>query len=73
MGVGAQTLISFGQDECIFNPCIFRHKAWTHKNKTRPRLKDKGYGLMISEFLLRVFGFGTMMTEDALEKVNETR
>ena len=28
---------------------------------------------MVSSFLSRVFGFGTVMTEDDLERVNETR
>ena len=66
-------MIEFGQDECIFKQYIFRHKAWTQKKKIRPRPKDEGYGLMMSAFLSRVFGFGMEMTKDDMEKVNDMR
>ena len=66
-------LIAFGQDECIFKQYLFRAKAWKLNGVSNPMPKDEGYGLMISAFLSRVFGFGMEMTEDDLRRVNESR
>ena len=70
MGLGVWPLTEFGQDKCIFKQYIFQHKAWMHKKKIRPRPKDEEYGLMISAFLSRLFGFVMVMTEYELEKLN---
>ena len=68
-----RALIALGQDKCIFKQYLFRAKAWKINGVRHPMPKDEGYGLMISAFLSRVFGFGMEMTKDDLRRVNEYR
>jgi hypothetical protein len=69
-----QPLICFGQDECIFKQFLFTGKAWIAQDGTKPVIpKDEGLGVMISAFVSREFGFGMILSEEDLQKVNEFR
>ena len=67
-------LICFGQDECIFKQFLFTGKAWSAPDGTKPVIpKDEGLGVMISAFVSREFGFGMILSDEDLQKVNEFR
>ena len=73
-GKEERPLFSFGQDECIFRQFIFTGSAWTGPKGEQAIIpKDEGYGLMISAFQSREFGFGMTLTPEELEKVNKFR
>jgi len=64
-------LFSFGLDECIFCQFIFNGYAWKGPKDQQAIIpKDKGYGIMISAFQSREFGFGMRLTSDKLEAIN---
>ena len=44
---------------------------WTHKGKYQIVPKDEGYGIMISAFQSREFGFGYPITVPDLQTINE--
>ena len=56
--MGERLVICLGQDEKIFKQNIFAKKMWTHKGKCRLVPEYKGYGIMISAFQYKKFGFG---------------
>jgi hypothetical protein len=67
-------MFSFGHDECIFFQYIFTRKAWKGpKGELAVIPKDEGYGIMISAFQSREFGFGMKLTIEELHKVNQYR
>jgi hypothetical protein len=67
-------LICFGQDECICKQFIFTSKAWMAPDGQKPVIpKDEGIGVMISAFILRKFGFGMLLLDEDLKKVNKYR
>ena len=64
-------VVIFGQDECIFQQYLFRKKQWVGPNGERALLpKSDGYGIMVSAFQSREFGFGMDMSDSELEAVN---
>ena len=67
-------IFSFGQDECIFKQYPFTGITWVGQNGEMPIVpKDKGYGIMISAFQSREFGFGFPMNCGQLKFVNDQR
>ena len=67
-------LLAFGHDECIFWQFIFTGLAWVGVKGELPIIpKDEGFGIMVSAFQSREFGFGFALTLDNLKAVNEFR
>jgi hypothetical protein len=67
-------IVVLGQDESVFHQYCLRTRQWVGPNGARPLLpKSDGYGLMVSAFQSREFGFGMKMSERDLEIVNEHR
>ena len=67
-------LLAFGHDECIFRQFIFTGLAWVGVKGELPIIpKDEGFGIMVSAFQSREFGFGFALTLDNLKAVNEFR
>ena len=67
-------LIIFGHDESIFKQYHMTKSAWVAPDGTVTIIpKDDGQGLMISAFQSREFGFGMNITDEELQKINETR
>jgi hypothetical protein len=67
-------LIIFGHDESIFKQYHLTKSAWVAPDGTVTIIpKDDGQGLMISAFQSREFGFGMNITDEELQKINETR
>ena len=67
-------LIIFGHDESIFKQYHMTKSAWVALDGTVTIIpKDDGQGLMISAFQSREFGFGMNITDEELQKINETR
>jgi len=67
-------LLSFGHDECIFRQFIFTGYSWNGPKGEKAIIpKDEGYGIMVSAFQSREFGYGQRLTENELAIVNEFR
>jgi hypothetical protein len=68
-------LVVLGQDECIAKQYLFTQKTWHGPNGEQALIpKDEGFGLMISAFVSREFGFGMLdLTTEQLRRVNERR
>jgi hypothetical protein len=67
-------LLSLGHDEAIFKQYTLTKSAWvTPEGSTALVPKDESQGRMISAFQSRKFGFGMVMTDKDLQRVNETR
>ena len=73
MQPGERPVICLGQDEAIFKQYIFTKMKWTYRGERRLHPKDEGYGVMISAFESREFGFGYPLTATDLQTVNEYR
>jgi hypothetical protein len=64
-------LLSFGHDECIFCQFVFSGSAWQGTKGEQGIIpKDEGYGLMVSAFQSREFGFGFSLTSTQLKIIN---
>jgi hypothetical protein len=64
-------LIAFSYDECIFCQFIFSGSAWQGTKGEHGIIpKDEGYGLMVSAFQSREFGFGLSLTSAQLDTIN---
>ena len=64
-------VIIFGQDECIFQQYTLHGKQWVGPNGEWALLpKSDGYGLMVSAFQSREFGFGLDITKEHMVSVN---
>jgi hypothetical protein len=71
---GSNPIIVFGQDESVFNQFSFNGKQWTGPSGERSILpKSDGLGVMVSAFQSREMGFGVIITEEQLKKINEKR
>ena len=67
-------VMMWGQDEAIMKQNLFTLFTWTLPDGSKPLIpKDEGYGVMISAFTSREFGFGLPLTQETLQKVNEIR
>jgi len=67
-------LVVMGQDECIVKQYSFTPKSWVGPKGEQALIpKDEGYGIMISAFQSREFGFGMTLTEAQLQTVNAER
>jgi hypothetical protein len=67
-------LLAFGHDECIFWQFIFTGMAWIGVKGELPIIpKDEGFGIMMSAFQSREFGFSFQLTSDDLKSINEYR
>jgi len=65
-------LLAFGHNECIFCQFIFTGLAWIRVKGELPIIpKDEGFGIMVSAFQSREFGFGFKLTSDDQKVVNE--
>ena len=74
MPLGTKPLICFGQDECIFKQFLFTAKSWTLPDGQKAVIpKDEGHGVMISAMTSREFGFGMVLSEEDLLKINTAR
>ena len=70
----ATPLIIVGQDESVFAQYLLGSKTWTGPAGQRPLLpKSEGDGYMLSAFVSREFGFGRVLTEAELVKINTER
>ncbi len=64
--------LPFGHDECILWQFFFTVLAWVGvKEELQIIHKDEGFGIMVSSFQSREFGFGFELTIDDLKVVNE--
>ena len=62
------------QDEAIYKQYSLTSRHWVAPDGTiAASPKDEGYGLMISSFVSRDFGFGQMLTQAQLQTVNDYR
>lgn len=59
-----------GQDECIFKAYIREGKEWSIGGTRGHRKKTEGPGIMVSGFVDEIRGFGFIMTDEELERVN---
>jgi hypothetical protein len=60
-----------GQDESVFAQYLLEAKTWIGPKGQRPLLpKSEGDGYMLSAFVSREFGFGQLLTNDELAKIN---
>ena len=67
-------LILIGQDKSIFKQFLILPKQWNLPDGTAPlNPKDKGYGIMLSSFVSRDFGYGHDITVEELRRINEYR
>jgi hypothetical protein len=67
-------LIVFGQNECIVKQYLFTQKSWNGPNgETALIPKDDGFGVMISAFVSRDFGFGFELITKQFQEVNAKR
>jgi hypothetical protein len=68
-------LVVFGQDECIVKQYLSTPKSWTGADGEKPLTpKDDGHGVMISAFVSREFGFGTLdLMPEQLQQINSKR
>ena len=67
-------LIILGQDECIYQQFTIHGKQWCGPNGERALMpKTDGYGVMISAFQCREFGFSMPLSGDEFERVNSER
>ena len=74
MPVGTKPMVLLGHNKCIYKQYQFTGKSWVADNGSCPIIpKDKGAGLMISNFQSREFGFVKPMTTTELQQVNEKR
>ncbi|KAI2502373.1 hypothetical protein MHU86_12105 [Fragilaria crotonensis] len=63
-----------GQDESVFAQYLLGAKTWVGPKGQRPLLpKSEGDGYMLSAFVSREFGFGRLLTEDELARINLER
>ena len=63
--------IILGQDECVFQQYHLHSKQWIGPHGERALLpKTQGYGMMVSGFTSREFGFGMELSAEELKKVN---
>ena len=63
-----------GQNEAIYKQYLLTSRHWVAPDgTTAARPKDGGYGLMVSSFVSRDFGFGHKLTQAQLQTVNEYR
>ncbi len=69
-----KALLAFGHDECIFRQFIFTGTAWIGVKGELPIIaKDEGFGIMVSAFQSREFGFGFKLTSGDLKFINDYR
>ena len=67
-------LMIIGQDESVFAQYLLGSKTWVGPKGQRSLLsKSEGDGYMLSAFVSREFGFGRVMTDAELAKVNDER
>jgi hypothetical protein len=68
----ARPIMIVGQDESVFAQYLLGAKTWVGPKGQRPLLpKSKGDGYtMLSAFVSREFGFGRLLTEDELVRIN---
>jgi hypothetical protein len=60
-----------GQDESIYAQYLLGAKTWIGPKGQRPLLpKSEGESYMLSAFISREFGFGRLLTNDELAKIN---
>jgi hypothetical protein len=65
-------LFAFGHYECIFWQFIFTGMAWIGVKGELPIIrKDEGFGIMVSAFQSREFGFGLKFTLEDLKVIND--
>jgi hypothetical protein len=70
----SKMLVVWGHEECIVKQYTLSKKAWIGSNgETAIVPKDEGWGIMISAFQCREFGFGLELTAEELEHVNSYR
>ena len=71
---GAAPLMIIGQDKSVFAQYLLGSKTWIGPSGQRPLLpKSEGDGYMLSAFVSREFGFGRVLTNEELDKVNAAR
>jgi hypothetical protein len=71
---GSKPIIVFGQDESVFNQFSFNGKLWTGPSGKQSILpKNDGLGVMVSVFQSQELGFGVLITEEQLKKINKKR
>jgi hypothetical protein len=70
----ARPIMIVGQDESVFAQYLLGAKTWIGPTGQRPLLpKSEGDGYMLSAFVSREFGFGRLLTNDELAKINSER
>jgi len=70
----ARPIMIVGQDESVFAQYLLGAKTWIGPKGQRPLLpKSEGDGYMLSAFVSREFGFGRLLTNDELAKINSER
>jgi hypothetical protein len=70
----ARPIMIVGQDESVFAQYLLGAKTWIGPKGQRPLLpKSEGDDYMLSAFVSREFGFGKLLTEDELAKINSHR
>jgi hypothetical protein len=70
----ARPKMIIGQDESVFAQYLLGAKSWVGPKGQRPLLpKSEGDGYMLSAFVSREFGFGRLLTEDELARINSQR
>ena len=63
-----------GHDDAIMKYCLVTMGTWTPPDRSKPLIpKDEGMGLMFSAFTCRDLGFGCIIPEDVLARVNIKR
>ena len=74
MPSGQKPIIIFGQDETAFNQYSFNTKQWVTPEGHRSILpKNNGYGMMVSSFCSREFGYGFVLSPNDLNEINKKR
>ena len=70
----ARPIMIVGQDESVFAQYLLGSKTRIGPKGQRPLLlKSEGGGYMLSAFVLREFGFGRLLTNEELAKINSER
>jgi hypothetical protein len=71
---GARPIMIIGQDESVFAQYLLGSNTWIGPKGQRPLLpKTEGDGYMLSAFVSREFGFGRVLTDDELTRINAER